>query len=302
MTHFRILTIDGGGIRGLFTLVLLERLRQAQPGFLDKVDFFAGTSTGSIIAMGLAYGFTPTEGIDLYREMGMVAFQDTFLDDLLDLFTLIGAEYDSDQLKGVLLQKFQAATLGDLRERGKHVLVPTFDLDAMKDDVRSWKPKFFHNFVGPDSDERERIVDVALRSSAAPTYFPTYQGYADGGVVANNPSMAALAQALHEGIPQEEISLLSLGTGLVPRYVPGRKLDWGFLQWAPRLLPIMLDGLMGVADYQCRAILGDRQYFRFAPVLAESIDVDEADKADRLVALAEAVDISSAVDWLAAHW
>ena len=46
MTQFRILTIDGGGIRGLFTLVLLERLRQAQPGFLDKVDFFAGTSTG----------------------------------------------------------------------------------------------------------------------------------------------------------------------------------------------------------------------------------------------------------------
>ena len=302
MAKFRILTFDGGGIRGLFTLVLLERLVQVQPDFLEKVDFFAGTSTGSIIALGLAHGFTPAEGIDLYREMGSVVFQDSLLDDLLDLFTLIGAEYSSDGLKKMLLAKFQQATLGDLRQRGKYVLVPTFDLDAVKDGVRSWKPKIFHNFPGSDSDEGEKVVDVALRSSAAPTYFPTYQGYVDGGVVANNPSMTALAQALRQGVLQSDICLFSVGTGFVPQFAEGEKLDWGFLQWAPRLLPIILDGLMGVADYQCQAILQDDQYFRLAPLLGEKIDVDEAAKVNRLIALAQGVDITPAADWLAQNW
>lgn len=302
MAKFRILTFDGGGIRGLFTLVLLNRLTQAQPGFLDKVDMFAGTSTGSIIAMGLAHGLTPAAGINLYQEMGQIAFQDTFLDNVLDLFTLIGAEYSSDQLRGLLLQKFGDTTLGDLLARGKYVLVPTFDLDDVKDGVRCWKPKFFHNFPGSDSDEAEKVVDVALRSSAAPTYFPSYQGYVDGGVAANNPSMAALAQALNGGMMQAEICLLSLGTGLVPRFEEGDKLDWGYAQWARRLLPIMFDGLMGVADYQCRAILQDGRYFRLAPVLAEAVAVDEVAKVNRLVELAEAVDISAAANWLAANW
>ncbi|MEZ4595197.1 MAG: patatin-like phospholipase family protein [Chloroflexota bacterium] len=302
MAKFRILSLDGGGIRGLFTLVLLDRLVQVQPDFIEKVDFFAGTSTGSIIALGLAQGFSPAEGIALYREMGGAAFHDSLLDDLLDLFTLIGAEYRSDRLKQMLLARFQQTTLGDLRARGKFVLVPTFDLDAVKDGVRSWKPKFFHNFPGPDSDEAEKVVDVALRSSAAPTFFPSYQGYVDGGVVTNNPSMAALAQALSVGIAQNEICLLSLGTGFVPQFVEGETLDWGFLQWAPRLLPIILDGLMGVADYQCRAILQDERYFRLAPVLAEKIDVDEVRKMDRLLALAQTVDIAPTADWLARHW
>jgi patatin-like phospholipase/acyl hydrolase len=302
MAKFRILTFDGGGIRGLFTLVLLDRLVQAQPDFLNKVDMFAGTSTGSIIALGLAHGLTPADGIALYREVGQVTFQDSFLDNLFDLFTLIGAEYSSDLLRGLLLQTFGETTLDDLRARGKYVLVPTFDLDAVKDGIRNWKPKFFHNFPGTDSDEAEKIVDVALRSSAAPTFFPSYQGYVDGGVVANNPSMAALAQALNGGIAQNDICLFSLGTGMIPRFEEGDKLDWGYLQWSTRLIPIMLDGLMGVADYQCHAILQEARYFRLAPLLKEEIAIDEIAKVDRLVTLAEAIDISAAADWLAANW
>ena len=69
---------------------------------------------------------------------------------------------------------------------------------------RHWKPKFFHNLErGGSKDGGELVVDVALRTSAAPTYFPSYQGYVDGGVVANNPTMAALAQALDTDIEAE---------------------------------------------------------------------------------------------------
>ena len=75
------------------------------------------------------------------------------------------------------------------------VLIPSFQLDnqAPHAGQRQWKPKFFHNYPGPDSDGAELVVDVAMRTSAAPIYFPTYQSYIDGGVVANDPSMAALA-------------------------------------------------------------------------------------------------------------
>ena len=68
MGHYRILSIDGGGIRGLFTCVVLQRLEEEVPGWLDRVDLIAGTSTGGIMALGLAYGLSPTTLRNLYYE------------------------------------------------------------------------------------------------------------------------------------------------------------------------------------------------------------------------------------------
>ena len=66
-----------------------------------------------------------------------------------------------------------------------------------------WKPKFFHNFRGHDSDENELVVDVGIRTCVAPTYFPIYQGFIDGGGVAGNPSVCAIAHAINpEGAGQ----------------------------------------------------------------------------------------------------
>ena len=121
----------------------------------------------------------------------------------------------------------------------------------------------------------ERVVDVALRTSAAPTYFPAYQGYVDGGVVANNPSMAAVAQALDgraAGRPLTDLVLLSIGAGTEPKFIKGRKVDWGWGQWARPLISMMISGVMGVADFQCRQLLGDR-YFRLDHVFADGIGI-----------------------------
>src|SRR5262249_50296279 len=156
------------------------------------VDLLAGTSTGGIIALGLAFGLTPAQLVSLYRQNGAVIFDATWLRHLTDLGGLAGALYDNEKLKTILSNAFQNAVLDDLARK---VLIPTFDLDSFQDPqidhtvpgyVRAWKPKFFHNFPGADSDGEERVVDVALRTSAAPIYFPTYQHYIDGGVVANN--------------------------------------------------------------------------------------------------------------------
>lgn len=311
---YRIVSFDGGGIRGIYTLVLLKRLEEKRPGFLGKADLLAGTSTGGIIALGLAAGMSVDDLIAFYRDHGGDVFADTWFDDLRDAGRILRADYDNRNLKKILVKIFGPARLRDL---GKRVLIPTFDLDSGPASrglrrgksgsgrIRTWKPKFFHNFPGLESDGAESLVDVALRTTAAPTYFPSYQGFVDGGVVANNPSMAALAQALDErgkrraenGVRLEDLRLLSLGTGYSPQFIPGERHNWGYLQWAKPVIDLMFDGMMGVADYQCARLLGGH-YHRLAPVLPEQIAMDEVKKVGELVKCAKRASIVKTAKWL----
>ena len=286
---------------------MIERLEAERPDLLENVGLFAGTSTGGIIALGLACGRTPAQMATLYQQNAGAIFDDSWLDDIKDLGGLNGADYGSDKLKKVLTQEFGATTLRDLEPR--RVLVSSFDLDNGEANPakRQWKPKFFHNFPGEDSDASLRLVDVAMRTSAAPMYFPSYQGYVDGGVIANNPSMAALAQVLdrRNGRPAalEDVSLLSLGTGLSLKYIPGQSNDWGFAQWVRPLLELVFDGSVGVADYECRQILGDR-YHRLAPVFepGTAIKMDDIERIPELIGLAREVDLAETVKWLRQAW
>ncbi len=307
MAFYRILSLDGGGIRGVITATILERLEKACPGFLKKFDLFAGTSTGGILALGFAYGFTPTEARELYEKHGKEVFTDTILDDVRDLGSLIGADYETGPLKKLLMNQFG---LTRLRELPKRVLISTFDMDydpekdpRRKPDgipFRSWKAKFFHNYPGDESDGEQLMVDVAVRTSAAPTFFPIYQGYVDGGVVATNPSVCALAQALHTktgGQLLENVILLSVGTGLSPRYLAVEDGDWGLMQWAPHMISLMLEGNAGLADYQCRQLLGDH-YQRIESLLPYSIELDGVNQMPTMLEVARNVDLSQAIAWL----
>jgi patatin-like phospholipase/acyl hydrolase len=177
----------------LLSLVLLERIEKTVPGWLDKVDLLAGTSTGGIIALGLAHSVPLADIRALYEQKGRDIFDDSWLDNLKDLGNVAGAQYGNKALSRELRRIFGETRLKDLRKR---VLIPAFDLDNENPDAsrRAWSPKFFHNFPGPDSDGDRLAYKVALYTSAAPTFFPAVDGYIDGGVFANNPSMAALAQ------------------------------------------------------------------------------------------------------------
>ena len=306
MSTYHILSVDGGGIRGLLTAILLERLEAAHPGFLDQVTLFAGTSTGGLLALGLAAGLTPTEARALYEEEGTFVFQDSLWDDIKDLGLTLGAQYSLDNLKQALTDQFGGQTLDDLP---KKVLISTFDLDneaSGPGDVRTWKPKFFHNYPGPDSDGDQLVVDVGIRTAAAPVYFPIYQGYIDGGVVANNPSMCALAQALDQdtgGQQVQDIALLSLSTGRNQAYLQAHDADWGWAQWAIdlRLIGVMLDGNTGLAHYQCQRILGER-YHRLDPLLPKKVDMDDVDAIPLLIDVANQADLSGTIDWLGQYF
>jgi len=301
MATYRILTFDGGGIRGVYTAVLLQRLAAQVPGFLDRAHLMAGTSTGGILALGLASGMTADQLVKLYQDNGKQIFARSIFREIGDLGDLIGAKYDNANLERILTRVFGNRTLDDLLPR--HVLISSFDLDTPSK-PRTWNPKFFHNFAGDDSDGAERVVNVALRTSAAPTYFPVYQGYVDGGVVANNPSMAALAQALDIGTGnqrQDDVRLFSVGTGGSPTFISGDAHDWGIAQWAHSLVDMMIDGMMGVAHYECSRLLRDK-YFRLAPVLNEPVGLDAVDQIPELMANANKVDLTSAVTWLKANF
>ncbi len=300
MAPYRILSLDGGGIRGTLTIRIIERLDQMVPGWLDKVDLLAGTSTGGILALVLAAGLKPSYVRELYQNLGRDVFADTLWDDIKDLGNLVGAKYSLGPLHRMFIDQLGDIRLGDLK---KKVLIATFDLDdesVRLGKPRSLKAKFFHNFPGPYSDAQVRVADVGVMTSAAPTYFPIYQGHVDGGVVATNPSMCALAQALHKGTGNQQlgdIHLLSLGTGCVSQYIPSTDGDWGLVQWAPKLVNLMLDGNGGLADYQCRQILG-ASYHRLNPPLYKNVEMDDVKEIDYLLQVANLQNLAETADWL----
>jgi patatin-like phospholipase/acyl hydrolase len=129
----------------------------------------------------------------------------------------------------------------------------------------------------------------------------------DGGVYANNPAMCALAQtqdSRYSNTPSlDDVLLLSLGTGTSLQYIKGKSHDWGYAQWVKPLINLMLDGTAGIADYQCRQMLGD-QYHRLAPVFpaGTTVPLDDIDKIPYMIEFAEAVPIDEMINWLKLTW
>src|SRR5262249_37180473 len=139
------------------------------------------------------------------------------------------------------------------------------------------------------------------------TYFSPFDGFVDGGVYAANPSMCALAQTQDprnlEGPRIDEIVMLSLGTGISLQHLAPKSPDWGDVQWIEPLLGIMLDGVSGIADYQCRQILRER-YRRLAPLfpLGTAVKMDAAALVPYMTSFADSVDLTDAAAWVRDHW
>ena len=253
---YRILSLDGGGIRGTLTIRLIERLSEqfsSIPGQcrpdrrnLDRRDTGA-VSGGGAVAQARA-GDIPGSG------RASVSRRSARRPGVREV---VKADYTSDTLREIVKQVLGDITLGDLK---KKVLISAFDLDnetIKPGNPRTWKAKFFHNFDQDDPDYMEKVVDVAARTSAAPTYFPIYQGYIDGGVVANNPTMCAVAQALEPKYGKQkltDLAVLSIGTGSNPNFLTEINASWGLVKWAPHLIGLMMDGAVNLADYQCKQL------------------------------------------------
>ena len=345
----RIISFDGGGIRGAFSARLIERIEKERPGFVAKTTLFAGTSVGGFLALLLAKGIEPSTIVDLFVNRGQEIFADRgWLDRVSSVDELFQADFDNQALYKELHALLGDTTLAELQSK---VLVPAFDLDNQDEEskktatrvykARFWKPKFMHNFEGPGCDGDLKAIDVAMRSSAAPTYFPSYQGYVDGGLVDNNPAMSALAKAVkmggatgmseehkellsqvatfigkHQSDPgakeimqgllkllANQVALLSVGTGLNPHYVSGKEHDWGFKQWleGKKLLNLLFDGMIDVPHYQCTQLLNGR-YRRVNVLLDDPIDLADIDRVNDLIQIADGVDLDTLLEWVDRVW
>jgi patatin-like phospholipase/acyl hydrolase len=295
MGKFRILSFDGGGIKGVCTVSLLQRLNDEWPGYLEKVDLFAGTSTGGLIALCLAAGMP----LDSIKNLYVCDGKEIFKRSWAHWCGLTGSKYTNKGLRKVVGKTFGDLRLGDLKRK---VMIPSFDLKS-SNPPHDWKPKFFHNF-GDDRDDPVLVSDVAMYTTAAPTYFPAVDGYIDGGVIANNPSMAAICQAMDERYGDEakvdDVVLLSIGTGATHNHINRSDFNFGAFD-VSRIVNILLSGTESVPDYQCHVILGDN-YLRIDPEDGKNTRMDDVSEIPHLIRIAEEYDIRNAVAWLDDHW
>ena len=231
---FRILSIDGGGIRGIFPAAFLAGLEQRHLGgesIAQYFDLVAGTSTGGIIAIGLASGISSAELCRIYVERGCEIFPpipDNWIGDLRrdlrKLFQLFKVRYDRKALVRILRELLGTREFGNTSTR---LCIPSFD-------GRHGEPYIFKTPHHPDYrlDRLEPAVKVAAATAAAPTFYaPLEDGgykFIDGGVWANNPVMIALVDALScFDVPREHIRILSLGCGNRPYAVRSLKIKLG---------------------------------------------------------------------------
>jgi patatin-like phospholipase/acyl hydrolase len=269
----RILSIDGGGARGLVPAIVLAEI-EARTGrhIADLFDIVAGASTGSVLALGLAVPSDRTgvprwqaaDGHELYRTHLPQIFGRSAWQALAGMGSVLREKYDEEPLEHVLARYFGDWRLSDALT---NVIIPAYDL--MSGDVL---------LFDSEQAKADSALDLPMRTvvrgaTAAPTYFepeligPTQTVHehlvVDGGIFANNPAMCAFVQAQRR-FRGSDLIMVSLGTGAAS---PSLRLEevrsWGLAYWARPLLNLVLAGASQATDYQLRSLLGDERYFRF---------------------------------------
>ncbi len=290
MSTFRIISFDGGGIRGAFSARLLLRLTQKYPELLSHVQLFAGTSTGSFIALGLGYGVAPDTIDNLY----------SFANSKY-IFTPKGRspfrpKYNNVHLENKLCEIFPKNL--NLAGLPKYVFIPSFNVKGY------FSPHFntvFFNNLTNNPTIHEKVLDAALASSAAPTYFPSHCHFIDGGVAMNSPTISPVLY-VRSVLPNQynlsDFRLLSIGTGIYPTRITSPTKNWGTAQWAynPKsnvknpLFTVLFGAQSPLDTKMCYELLGAR-FMRINPILDEDIALDDYKKVDYLKGLADAFDL-----------
>ena len=256
---FRILCLDGGGIKGVFTAAALARIEdQTKRRIIDHFDLICGTSTGGILAIGLSIGLSAANLLEFYRKRGPIIFPATSL--IERSAGLIRQLFVGPKLSHEILRRELSAILKDRKfgEARCRLAIPAYD--AVRGRIYVFKTPHHPRFV---NDSNRPAVDVALATSAAPTYFAAALGdrdgkFVDGGVWANSPVMVALVEAVSFlGIPLGEIDILSLGTTTEP-FSLARNEKASALKWNIGLVNLMFEAQAEAAQAQAKLLLNGR--------------------------------------------
>lgn len=304
----RILSIDGGGIKGIIPGQILARIETelSKKRIAEHFDMIAGTSTGGILACALLCPedepgekpkYSAEEVVDLYFRWGGDIFEIPLFHKIRTVGGLLDEKYPSDGIKEALQTYFADKKLSELL---KPTLITAYD-------VRARKTEFFTQHDAKLKPEKDFYVrDVARATSAAPTYFECsritsfgntqpYYPLIDGGVFANNPGMCAYAEArTHFRKPGDntknataaDMAILSLGTGYAKRSYHYREAkDWGMAQWVKPVIDIMMSGVAETTHYQLQQVFSSidskpNQYLRIDGELPDDVDPDMDNASD----------------------
>ncbi len=312
----RILSIDGGGIRGVvpgqILVALEEKLQKLDNNpkgkIADYFDMIAGTSTGGILACiylspekagSKKPRFSAKQAVDLYLERGDEIFDISFWHKIKSGGGVTDEKYEADELEEALKDYMGELKLSELI---KPCLISSYD-------IKRRKAHFFTQHDAHTDEHNFLVREVARATSAAPTYFEvarvkslsnkTYP-LIDGGVFVNNPTLCAYAEARklkfdnsRQKPTAKNMVILSLGTGTTSKpYYYKKAKDWGMVQWIKPIIDIMMSGVAETVDYQLKQIYEavgiPKQYLRISPELGNaSPDMDDASM-ENLQALKEA--------------
>ncbi len=293
----KILSLDGGGIRGIIPALILAEIEERTKRPISSLfDLISGTSTGGILALGLSKPengrpcYSARDLARLYEDKGRTIFYHSLCHELRSLYGLIEERYSADGIDAVLDEYFGSTKLSE----------SLTDLFITSYEIERRDPFFFRTTRARNDPAYDYLMkDVARATSAAPTYFPPvkirsvrqatgndrldYYALIDGGMFATNPSMCAFVEAITRGVidkqGKENLIMVSVGTGQLTRTLPYMNVkDWGILQWARPALDIVFDGVSDTIDYQLRQLLPADRYYRFQVSLniLGSDDMDDA--------------------------
>lgn len=267
---FKILSIDGGGIRGLIPAKILaeleQELQQQEPGckLYQKFDLICGTSTGAILAIGIALGIPAIELVDFYKKYAKEIFPKWYLKVVPQGVRVLATSiYSNKSLRDKLIEVYTKANGGKvplMNDLKANVCIPVFN--GNMGEINVLKTKHHTDYT---RDYKLPAHEVALSSASAPVYFPphsfTYnnefgQGanvnMIDGGIFANNPALIGILEATDKlGQDFANIKVLSLGTGKGKHIVKKNWMPKNFWYWfvpKPRLLDVILDSQSQITD------------------------------------------------------
>lgn len=264
---FQILSLDGGGIRGVFVAAFLSKIEEhLQCDIASHFDLVTGTSTGGIIALALGMGLNPSEILEFYKEHGPKIFPTIpGLPRWLDPWAArqyARRKFSNAPLAHGLQSVFQDQPLGASKKR---LVIPAFNLQERRHKL--FKTAHHERFTG---DYKLPAWQIAMATAAAPTFFSAFtldgREFIDGGVWANDPVMVGLTEAISIlERPLSTVRILSIGT-LRSIPTPSTSLSWGGkLRWAPAVADLMIEAQSYAAQAQVEHLVGKANLLRINP-------------------------------------
>ncbi len=281
-----VLSISGGGIRGIIPAIILSDIEKRVGKPISKCfDLIAGTSTGGIIAALLSVSennkpkYSASQVVELYKQFGTQVFKKNLFRTLITLNGLISTKYSCKPLENLLKSYLGKATLSNTTT---NLLIPAYQISNIP------YPHFFKTsnakLQSSNKLSNPKLWQCARATSAANGYFKPFKldnnhTFLDGGLFANNPAMCAYAQAKSNYGNREKIVIVSIETGEnLVGYSYEKIRNWGILQWAIPFFKQTSISSSATIDYMLRTLSqnGDKYYCVQTDLDKQSLRMDDA--------------------------